>query len=87
MSHCRRGRLPAIGETTKVGKLFLIRREGSAQKVNAGLNDERIALSAHRREQGPGARVMVELGAEAARTMVATILSVLDKAEAGGFLE
>lgn len=37
--------------------------------------------------QGPGARVAVELSAEAARTLVDTILAVLDKAETGGFLE
>lgn len=37
--------------------------------------------------QGPGARVAVELSADAARALVATILSVLDKAEAGGFVD
>ena len=37
--------------------------------------------------RGPGARVAVELSAEAARTLVATILSVLGEADAGGFLE
>jgi hypothetical protein len=37
--------------------------------------------------QGPGARVAVELSADAARTLVATILSVLDQAEVGGFVE
>ena len=37
--------------------------------------------------QGPGARVAVELSAEAARALVATILGVLEKAEAGGHLE
>ena len=36
--------------------------------------------------QGPGARVAVELSPEAARALVKTILAVLDKAEAGGFL-
>ena len=36
--------------------------------------------------QGPGARVAVELSAEAARTLVDTILSVLDEAEAGDHL-
>jgi hypothetical protein len=36
--------------------------------------------------QGPGARVAVELSAEAARSLVDTILEVLDKAEAGGHL-
>lgn len=36
---------------------------------------------------GPGARVAVELSAEAARSLVNTILAVLDKAETGGFLE
>ena len=36
--------------------------------------------------QGPGARVAVELSAEAARSLVATILEVLDQAEAGGHL-
>ena len=36
---------------------------------------------------GPGARVAVELDAGAARTLVKTILAVLDEAEAGGFLE
>jgi hypothetical protein len=36
--------------------------------------------------QGPGARVAVELSAEAARSLVNTILAVLDKAEAGGHL-
>ena len=36
--------------------------------------------------QGPGARVAVELSPEAARTLVETILAVLDKAEVGGFL-
>lgn len=37
--------------------------------------------------QGPGARVAVELSVEAARTLVETILEVLDRAEAGGFVE
>ena len=37
--------------------------------------------------QGPGARVAVELSAEAARTLVETILAVLDRAEAGGYVE
>jgi hypothetical protein len=37
--------------------------------------------------QGPGARVAVELSADAARTLVATILAVLGEAEAGGHLE
>ena len=36
---------------------------------------------------GPGARVAVELSEQAARSLVATILSVLDEAEAGGHLE
>ena len=36
--------------------------------------------------QGPGARVGVELTVEAARTLAATILAVLDEAEAGGYL-
>jgi hypothetical protein len=38
-------------------------------------------------EQGPGARVAVELSADAARNLVATILSVLGEAEAGGHLD
>lgn len=37
--------------------------------------------------QGPGARVAVELSAQSARALVATILAVLDEAEAGGFVE
>ena len=37
--------------------------------------------------QGPGARVAVELSADAARSLVATILAVLDEAEAGGHLK
>ena len=37
--------------------------------------------------QGPGARVAVELSAEAARSLVDTILMVLDRAEAGGHLK
>ena len=37
--------------------------------------------------QGPGARVAVELSADAARSLVETILSVLDRAEVGGFME
>ncbi len=36
---------------------------------------------------GPGARVAVELSAASARSLVATILAVLARAEAGGFLE
>jgi hypothetical protein len=36
---------------------------------------------------GPGARVAVELSAEAARSLAATILAVLARAEAGGFVE
>jgi hypothetical protein len=36
--------------------------------------------------QGPSARVAVELSEQAARELVRTILSVLDKAEAGGHL-
>ena len=36
--------------------------------------------------QGPGARVAVELSAEAARSLVETIVAVLDRAEAGGHL-
>ncbi|HSB82084.1 MAG TPA: DUF6295 family protein [Candidatus Methylomirabilis sp.] len=38
-------------------------------------------------ERGPGARVAVELSAEAARKLVATIQAVLKRAEAGGYLE
>ncbi|MCU0504052.1 MAG: DUF6295 family protein [Anaerolineae bacterium] len=37
--------------------------------------------------QGPGARVAVELSAESARALVGTILAVLNRAEAGGFVE
>ena len=37
--------------------------------------------------QGLGARVAVELSPEAARSLVDTILAVLDEAEAGGHLE
>ncbi len=37
--------------------------------------------------QGPGARVAVELTAEAAQSLVDTILAVLDRAKAGGHLE
>ena len=37
--------------------------------------------------QGPGARVAVELSADAARALVETILSVLERAEVGGFVE
>jgi hypothetical protein len=36
---------------------------------------------------GPGARVAVELDADAARALVETILSVLDTAESGGFVD
>ena len=36
--------------------------------------------------QGPGARVAVELSAEAARALVATIQAVLAQAEAGGYV-
>lgn len=36
--------------------------------------------------QGPGARVAVELSVEAARTLVNTILAVLDEADRGGHL-
>lgn len=36
---------------------------------------------------GPGARVAVELDADAARALVQTILDVLDEAETGGFIE
>ena len=36
--------------------------------------------------EGPGARVAVELSAEAARTLVEAILVVLDRAEAGGHI-
>jgi len=36
--------------------------------------------------QGPGARVAVELSADAARSLVQTILTVLDEAEKGGHL-
>ena len=37
--------------------------------------------------QGSGARVAVELSVESARTLVETILAVLDRAEAAGYLE
>ena len=37
--------------------------------------------------QGPGARVAVELSAESARSLVDTILEVLSRAEAGGFVD
>jgi hypothetical protein len=36
--------------------------------------------------QGPGARVAVELSVEAARALIETIQSVLNQAEAGGFV-
>lgn len=38
-------------------------------------------------DQGPGARVAVELSAEAARSLAKTILVVLDQAESGGHLQ
>ena len=38
-------------------------------------------------DQGPGARVAVELSVEAARSLVATIQAVLAEAESGGYLE
>ena len=38
-------------------------------------------------DQGLGARVAVELSAEAAQSLVDTILAVLDRAKAGGHLE
>ena len=37
--------------------------------------------------QGPGARVAVELSAEAARSLVEAIQAVLQRAEAGGYVE
>lgn len=37
--------------------------------------------------QGPGARVAVELDAASARSLVETILAVLDEADRGGFVE
>jgi Family of unknown function (DUF6295) len=37
--------------------------------------------------QGPGARIAVEISETAARELVKTILSVLDKAGEGGYLE
>ncbi|HKZ85879.1 MAG TPA: DUF6295 family protein [Anaerolineae bacterium] len=37
--------------------------------------------------QGPGTRVAVELSVESAQALVKTILSVLDRAEVGGYLE
>lgn len=36
---------------------------------------------------GPGARVAVELSADAARTLAQTILAVLERAETGGHIE
>ena len=36
---------------------------------------------------GPGARVAVELSVEAARALMAAIDAVLERAEAGGYLE
>jgi hypothetical protein len=38
-------------------------------------------------QQGPGARVAVELSVEGARALVDTILAVLAEADAGGHLE
>lgn len=37
--------------------------------------------------QGPGARVAVELSVESARRLVETIQAVLEKAQAGGYLD
>lgn len=37
--------------------------------------------------QGPGARVAVELSLEAAQTLVETIQAVLQRAEAGGYVQ
>jgi len=37
--------------------------------------------------QGPGARVSVELSLEAALSLMQTVQAVLDRAEAGGFIE
>lgn len=38
-------------------------------------------------QAGPGARVAVELTADAARALIATIQEVLERAETGGFVE
>jgi hypothetical protein len=37
--------------------------------------------------QGPGARVAVELSVEAAKSLVSTIMAVLERAETGGFVQ
>ena len=37
--------------------------------------------------QGPGARVAVELDVASARSLVETILAVLDQADEGGFID
>jgi hypothetical protein len=37
--------------------------------------------------QGPGARVAVELSLEAAKSLVETILAVMERAEAGGYMK
>jgi|APTNR8051073442_1049403.scaffolds.fasta_scaffold63868_2 hypothetical protein len=37
--------------------------------------------------RGPGQRVAIELSAEAARELMATIQAVLERAEAGNFIE
>lgn len=37
--------------------------------------------------QGPGARVAVELDVASARSLVETILAVLEKADEGGFID
>jgi len=37
--------------------------------------------------QGPGARVAVELSAEAGRALAEAILAVLQRAEAGGYID
>lgn len=49
--------------------------------------DHALNLDFVNEAQGPGARVAVELSAEAARALVQAIQAVLDQADAGGYLE
>jgi hypothetical protein len=49
--------------------------------------DHALTIDFVNEAQGPGARVAVELSEASARTLVATILAVLEQAERGGHLE
>jgi hypothetical protein len=79
--------IPITGSGKKHDGWFVLREANvSYDHPFHAPNEHTLNLDFVNEALGPGARVAVELDVESARALVAAITTVLDKADAGGYI-